>query len=619
MMADVNSPAEQFRVWHRTDGAACEAEELRQEMESLRERLTGLSRASLQIVQSLDLDAVLQEVVDNARLLTNARYCTLVNFDASGSVDKLVSSGLPEEDVEQVEAWFRDPASLYWLNLLTEPIRLSSLTGYLPPTGFPDTSMDMQTYMGMPIRHLDSSIGGIFLTEKAGGEEFTAEDEEVMVWFASLAAMAITNARRYLEEQRAKASLEALVDTSPVGVALMDAENMSYILRNEERNRISGGLFAMGLGLEELLRDHVITIQRPDGSLYSKDELPSFRALATGETVRAEEMIVQYPEGPPVTILANSAPVFSEGGEITAVVSTVQDMTPLEDLLKQRSEFTGMVGHELRTPLTTIMGATAAALDSSTTVDTAELLQFFRIIDEQASHMRRLINDLLDVTRIDAGTLSISPQPTDIATLVEDGRRAFLRGGARNNVEVNLPPDLPRVRADGQRILQVLNNLLSNASRYSPECSTIRVSASVEDVYLAVSVSDEGRGINRRPHAQPLRKVFPAPMGEPEPPRAGERPGPGHLQGNSGGPRGAHPGRKRRRGTGGAVHLHHPHGGRDRPRRGGRPRQPCGQPGPAAERSCSHSRGGRRAAGAPPHPQHPLPGGLHSHCDGQSR
>ena len=463
-------------------------------MESLRDRLTKLSQASIRITRNLDLDTVLQEVVDNARLLTGASHCSLVTFNGSDSVDKLVISGVPEEDLEQVNAWFRSSSSLYWLDLLTDPIRLSNLPGYLSPTGFPDTSMDLQTFMGMPIRHMDRRIGGIYLTEKEDGKEFTAEDEEIMVWFASQSAMAITNARRYAEEQQAKASLEALVDTSPVGVAVFDPKTMSYTQANQERKRISSRIWDSGRSLADILK--VITLKRPDGSEMSREDMPSIRALNTGETVRAEEIIIHFPEGPPVTVLANSAPVFSEDGEITSIVSTLQDMTPLEDLLRQRSEFLGMVGHELRTPLTTVIGAAAAALDPSTTVDTAELIQFFRIIDEQASRMRRLINDLLDLTRIDAGLLSITPQPVDVEALVEEARSIFLRSGARNDVEVDLPPGLPRVNADGQRMLQVLNNLLSNASRNSPGQSAIRVSASVEDVYVAVSVSDQGRGIN---------------------------------------------------------------------------------------------------------------------------
>ena len=489
------------------DGAAGEAEELRREVESLQDRLAKLSRVSLRITQDLDLDAVLEEVLDGARLLTNARHGGLVTYDGSGAVDRFITSGVPEEDQYHVEAWFRNPSSLYYLHQISRPMRLTDFPKYITPAGFPNTSMAEEAFMGMPIRLLDVQVGAIFLRNREDGREFTSEDEETLVWFASHAAFAINNAFRYIEERQAKSSLQALVDNSPVGVLVFDPKTMSYTQLNEETRRIVGGMRGAGRSLEGLLEQ--LTVKRPDGSDYPLRDLPPVRALATGETVRAEEIIVQVPGRPPVTTVCGAVPTFSESGDITSVVCTLQDMTPMEELLKQRSQFVGMVGHELRTPLTTIKGAATTALDSSPTADTNELLQFFRIIDEQAGHMRRLISDLLDLTRIDAGTLSITPDPNDVAQLFEGARNAFLRDGARNIVEIDLPPKLPRVNVDRQRILQVLGNLLSNASRHSPDWSSIRLSAVEDDVYVAFTVSDKGSGISAQYLPYLFEKVFP--------------------------------------------------------------------------------------------------------------
>ena len=117
------------------------------------------------------------------------------------------------------------------------------------------------------------------------------------------------------------------------------------------------------------------------------------------------------------------------------------------------------------------------------------MLQFFHIIDEQADHMSGLIADLLDAGRIDSGTLSVAPEPSEVGALVEQARNTFLSSGARHTVLINLAPDLPRVMADPRRIVQVLNNLLSNAARYSPESAPIRVSAVHDGVHVALSVS----------------------------------------------------------------------------------------------------------------------------------
>ena len=211
--------------------------------------------------------------------------------------------------------------------------------------------------------------------------------------------------------------------------------------------------------------------------------------------MRAEEIVLEVPDGRSVTTLINATPIHSEDGEVESLVVTMQDLAPLEELERLRAEFLGMVSHELRAPLAAIKGSAATVLDGSPAPEPAEMLQFFRIINEQADQMRGLISDLLDAGRIEAGTLTVTPEPAALAGLVEQARNTFLNGGGRHTVQIDLPPDLPRVLADRRRIVQVLNNLFSNASGYSPESSPIRVTALRDGVHVAVSVSDEGRGL----------------------------------------------------------------------------------------------------------------------------
>ena len=144
-------------------------------------------------------------------------------------------------------------------------------------------------------------------------------------------------------------------------------------------------------------------------------------------------------------------------------------MTPLEEMERLRAEFLGMVSHELRTPLTSIKGSAATLTEAASDLDPAEMLQFFRIIGEQADYMRDLIGDLLNVARIETGELSVAPAPAEVATLVDEARSRFQSGGGRNNLRIDLSPELPLVMADGRRIIQVLGNLLSNAARHSHE------------------------------------------------------------------------------------------------------------------------------------------------------
>ena len=269
---------------------------------------------------------------------------------------------------------------------------------------------------------------------------------------------------------------------------------------NREAKRIVESLRMPGQPAEELLQ--VITCRRGDGREIALDQFPLAGALRGAETVRAEEMVLSVPDGRSVTTLINATPIHSADGALESVVVTMQDLAPVQKLERLRSEFLSMVSHELRTPLAAIKGSTAAVLGSSRGFVPAEMLQFFHIIDEQADRLTDLIGDLLDVGRIEAGTLSVSPEPSEVGALVDQARSTFRAGGGTNAVLIDLAPGLPRVMADRGRILQVLNNLIINAARHATESSPIRVAALRDGMCVAISVSDGGRGIapERLPH-----------------------------------------------------------------------------------------------------------------------
>ena len=477
-------------------------DELRRETEAFRDRISKLSAAVLRISASLDLDTVLHEIVESTRALTGARYGAIVTIDEAAQPQDFVTSGLTDAEHRRLREWPDGPRLFEHFRDLPGALRLPDVTAYVRSLGFSSDRLPSRTFQGMPMRHRGLHVGNFYLVEKEGGEEFTSEDEEVLVLFASQAATAIANARTYRQEQRARADLEALVETSPVGVVVFDARTGNLVSLNREAKRIVGGLRLPGRSPEELLG--VITCRRADGREASLEEFPLAQQLSSAETVRAEEIELSVPDGRSVRTLINATPIHSADGGVESVVVTMQDLAAVEELERMRTEFLGMVSHELRAPLTSIKGSAATVLGASTALDPATVRQFFRIIDEQADHMNGLINDLLDAGRIETGTLSVELEPAEVADLVEQARKTFLSGdvGGRHPVPIDMPPDLPRVMADRQRIVQVLNNLLSNAARHSPEASPVRVAAVQDGVHVAISVSDAGRGVpsDQLPH-----------------------------------------------------------------------------------------------------------------------
>ena len=467
--------------------------ELMREVEALRRRISVLSAASLRISASLDLDTVLHEVVDSARALTGSGYGLIITLDDAGQPQDFVSAGLSDEAHRRLVEWPDGPRLFEHLRDLPGVLRLADVHAFVRSHGFSADLLPSRTFQGTPMRHQGVHVGNFYLVDKAGGKEFSDDDEEILVLFAAQAAGAIANARTYRAERLARADLEALVDTSPVGVTVFNAKTGALVSLNREAKRIVESLHLPGSPTEQLLNE--ITCRRADGREIALDQLPLSGELAGAETVRVEEIVLSTPDGRSVTTLINATPIRAEDGVVGSVVVTMQDLAPLKQMDRMRAEFLGMVSHELRAPLTSIKGSTATVLGASPVFGAAEMLQFFRIIDEQADHMSGLIADLLDAGRIDSGTLSVAPEPSEVGALVDQARNTFLSGGARHTVLINLAPDLPRVMADPRRIVQVLNNLLSNAARYSPESAPIRVSAVRDGVHVALSVSDEGTGV----------------------------------------------------------------------------------------------------------------------------
>ena len=468
------------------------------EIEALRGRLSRLSEASLRINESLDLDRVLQGVLDSALDLTGALYGVMVLFDDSVQIQNLLTSGIPSE--QEAQLWkLADGMTIFdGIGGLSKTVRHGDFQRYLRELGLPEFRAPLQLHSPLPflftpITYLGKPIGVIYLGDKDDGREFTIEDEEIIAMFASQSALAIANARLFRDEKRARTDLEALVNTAPVGVAVFDVRTGVPVYVNRETMRIGTELASREVAAEEVLK--VLTVRRADGREMSLQEFPLIGFMETSETVLAEEIVISVPDGRSLSVLLNVTPIRSDEGEVESLIVTLQDMTPVEEMERLRAEFLGMVSHELRAPLSSIKGSAATLTASWSSLDPAELDLFFRIIEQQADRMSGLITDLLDVARIETGSLSVTPAPVEVAGLVDEAKNAYLTSGGSNGVRIELPPNLPHVMADRRRIVQVLINLLSNGARNSPDLSLIKVTAELRGIHVAISVSDHGRGV----------------------------------------------------------------------------------------------------------------------------
>ena len=465
----------------------------KQEDGSPRDRASALAAAILEISASLDLDTVVRRVVEVARSLTGAQRGIIATIDESGTPGEFFFSGYTDEEQRELLAWPNGLELFAHFRELPGPLREGDFADYVRALGLTPLASFSMAFQGTPMRHRDMNIGYFFLGAKEGSAAFTEADEEVLVLFASQAAAAIANARAHRGERRARRDLEALIETSPVGVVVFDGSSGRMASYNREARRIVESLRMPGRPLEELLG--IVACRRADGREVSLAEFPLAQQFATPETVRAEEVVLSVPDGRSVRTLINATSIEAEGAVPGSVVVTLQDLAPLDEVERLRTEFLGLVSHELRTPLSAIKGSAVTLMEQPAGLDPAEMREFFRIIVEQADRMQSLIADLLDTGRIDSGTLSVSPEPSAVADLVEGARSAFLSADARRGLVVDLAVDLPPIMADRRRVVQVLSNLLANAARHTPASAVIRVTAVREGEHVAFSVADDGEGV----------------------------------------------------------------------------------------------------------------------------
>ena len=187
---------------------------------------------------------------------------------------------------------------------------------------------------------------------------------------------------------------------------------------------------------------------------------------------------------------AHAAQAIANAARFAATSKTPQeDLTRPEEVERLHAQLLGGVYYDLSVPLTSIKGSVATLLDGfSADLDPADMLPFLRIIDTHANHMRGLLSNLVDKP----GTLPLSAERTQVASLVDEARTLFLSRGVGNNIRIDLEPDLPAVTVDRWRVIQVLDILLVKASRYSHDSSVIRVTAVRDAAHVTLSITSEG-------------------------------------------------------------------------------------------------------------------------------
>lgn len=292
-----------------------------------------------------------------------------------------------------------------------------------------------------------------------------------------------------------KGRLEAILTSMAEAVVVTDRENR-IILFNPAAQKIFDMLSSQVEG------NHIEQICEAGGFCRLVEYLRELRKDVKETLPREEEMEVRGKK-----LKVNFSPLFDERRDFAGAVMSIRDVTAQEEVDRMKTEFISTVSHELKTPLTSIKGALQLIMQRGESLNDTER-ELLRICGRNTDRLIRLISDILDISKIESGRMEFSFKPQSMYEMVAYSVEELGAFSASRRISIHntVSKDLPPVRADHDRIIQVINNLLANAVKFSPEGGKVTISAELEGSQIAVAVADRGKTIQPADRDKLFRK-----------------------------------------------------------------------------------------------------------------
>jgi PAS domain S-box-containing protein len=359
--------------------------------------------------------------------------------------------------------------------------------------------------LGVPLLVEDRVLGVIHVATLRA-HHFSEDDVTLLRLVADRIALALDLSHLYeaeraarrdaqSAEQRARAladELAAIIDAIPSGVLVCDASGQ--LIRVNRQGAAFLGQPSQQAALGSLERYATTSSLRyPDGTTIPTAERPLIQALRGITRTDFRGMIRHSESGRAMHIQFSFAPIRDGGGAIIGAVAVTNDITEMYRLERQKDEFLSIASHELKTPLTTLKILTQLTRRRLERLNLLETEHTARM-DRAIARIERLVNDLLDASRIESGKLALRIERCDLAEVCRQAI-AEQHESAERDITGHLPDAPIWVEADADRIEQVLANLLSNALKYSAPESPVTLTLETHDGEAIVSVEDQGVGI----------------------------------------------------------------------------------------------------------------------------
>lgn len=459
--------------------------------------LNTLLETSAAVVSTLESQKVLDRILEQVEILLGFKQSIIVALDQErGVFIARASRGMSERYARSLEIAPDEVASVTMRAIrIGETIQVSdtesdpSFTVSRPRA----RSEGYRSMLAIPLKttHAPPSALNVYSPDQ---KVYSERELDLLSTFANQAAMAIENAELYarsdtrLQEQTRR--LEALIQSLEVGLILEDLDGRA-IYTNRMVSEISG------LPLEKIIGYPVEELHQRLASraLKSNGSQANVNRLLSGDFKDEFTLPLEYPDsdGPRYIRLKGFTVSDARGVEIGRG-QILHDITRDYEIDRMKSSLVSTVSHELRTPLASIKGYASSLLADDIDWEVPTQQEFLTIISRDADRLSDMVDNLLDISRIEAGNLTLSKSACSLETIIVQGIER-VANEERLPINLDIPPDLPPVYVDAYRIEVVVRNLAENAVKYSEGNSPINIQAQLEDDRVVIKVEDHGPGI----------------------------------------------------------------------------------------------------------------------------
>lgn len=447
-----------------------------------RDFILEISRA---ITAQLELSEVLRRVLNASVIMLGGQLGLIALRDATGLYRIRATLGMDAERVIDLNQQLNDLLAQDDLDYDTFNDSLTRMAIGL--------DRRMRQSFALPLKIADAPLG-LLVVFRAQRGTATRDDVQVLQSFADQAAIAVHNAQLYERADQERQQMAAIVEHSADGVMILTPD-LKIINFNRALERMTGWNVADAL---EKPYDEVIVWKRLErGDLAKALENGWPNGSDNGDDSLYVEGDLLRRDGLTQSVAIIYSPLLGADGRLASIIANVRDITNFRKAQEMQNTFISTVSHELKTPVALIKGHAATLRREDVEWDDAIVREYSAIIEDEADRLTGLIENLLTASRIQADrSMRLNTGDLRLDQLAARVVERFATQTQKHRLKLNFPPNFPAVQGDETRLRQVLDNLVSNAIKYSPDGGIVEIGGSSDGSSVTVYVRDEGVGLS---------------------------------------------------------------------------------------------------------------------------